>query len=89
MVCVFCFRTGVIGFRENPADIPRGSITIAVGESEALKHKVSACARHDYDGVTLLVPGVPEADTDQEAYDALVRWTRWAFPVQPEAGEAL
>ncbi len=41
------------------------------------------------DGVTLLVPGVPEADTDQEAYDALVRWTRWAFPVQPEAGEAL
>lgn len=37
-------------------------------------------ARHAYDGTTLLVPGVPEADNDDAALDALIAWCRRVRP---------
>ena len=34
-------------------------------------------SRLAYDGKTLLVPGVPEAETDDEAYEAFEKWIDW------------
>lgn len=42
------------------------------------KASMSARLRHGYDGKTLLVPGIPEARDQGEAYEALKRFKEWA-----------
>lgn len=66
-------RTGVIEF-ERIADVDGGAITFASGPARQLRELVEVNARHSYDGVTLLVPGIPEAPTDEEALKALRRF---------------
>lgn len=44
-------------------------------DAKRFKDIVSVNARHAYDGVTLLVPGVPEAADQDEALDKLL-WFR-------------
>lgn len=69
-------RDGVIVF-EPHADpglnrLPVGSASAA--DARRFRDVVSALARHSYDGVTLLVPGVPEAETQADGIDALIRF---------------
>lgn len=45
-------------------------------DAKKFKDIVSVNARHAYDGVTLLVPGVPEASDQNKGLDALLRFRR-------------
>lgn len=65
----YCYRTGVIEFGRY---VPKGTLEIASGR--ALLKNVRVRARHAKDGETLLVPGIPEASNDVEAYAALKRF---------------
>ncbi|MBO1360303.1 host nuclease inhibitor protein [Acetobacter sacchari] len=68
----YCFRSGEIEFG---ASIPNGTLPIGRSRSEKkLRNIVETNARHAYDGETLLVPGIPEADTEEAA---LAAWRRF------------
>ncbi|TCT37449.1 host nuclease inhibitor protein [Martelella mediterranea] len=77
----FCDRRGVIEFADCLDNVPLGVMVFADGDDE-LMQKVRVRARHAYDGETLLVPGIPEADSEEEALVAFRQWHRWAFPDQ-------
>lgn len=66
-----CYRGGQIGLGVRE---PKGAITFASGSARKLRAIVSAVARHAYDGKTLLVPGIPEAENDDAALAALERF---------------
>lgn len=71
-------RDGVIVF-EPHADPSLGRLPIGHAtnkDTKRFKDIVSVNARHAYDGVTLLVPGVPEARSDNEALDNLLYFRR-------------
>lgn len=62
---VYCYRSGEIEFsRKAKID---GLIKIASGPAAAIRAAVEVKARRAYDGQTLLVPGVPEAASDDDA----------------------
>lgn len=65
----FCFRGGAIKFGRS---VPSGALLIAKAPVRQLKRAVEVLARHAYDHVTLLVPGVPEADSEREACGAVI-----------------
>jgi len=77
----FCDRRGVIEFADCLDDVPLGVMIFADGDDE-LMQKVRVRARHAHDGETLLVPGIPEADSEEEALANLKRWHKWGFPDQ-------
>ena len=71
----YCDRSGTIGFTRGTC--PFGMLPIA--RTPGIREIVSPLARHSYpDPFTkemfLLVPGVPEADTDDAALDAVFRF---------------
>ena len=70
----WCWATGVIEFGEK---VPGGAIAIAQGPKAFLRGVVDVVARHSYTGGELLVPGVPEADDQSVASDALEKWLKW------------
>ncbi|MBX9944918.1 MAG: host nuclease inhibitor protein [Reyranella sp.] len=70
----WCWASGVIGFGRS---VPEGALPIMKGPSKKLRAFVEVRARHAYDGVTLLVPGVPEAPDQGAALDALHQWLDW------------
>lgn len=82
----FCFQSGEIEFAEAVEGAPDGVLVFAdnvidmpeLGDA-AFKAHIAVRARHAYDGETLLVPGVPEADGD-DRLDAVMRWVAWAVP---------
>lgn len=70
------WRTGAIEIavltgRSKP---PRGVLQIVCGPARVIDEAVCVCARLAYDGKTLLVPGIPEADSDDAALDALIEF---------------
>lgn len=66
----FADRRGVIEF--GPF-VPDGCLPIATdADQQRLHDTIEGCCRHAYDGETLLVPGIPEADDDDQALDALL-----------------
>ncbi len=72
----YCWANGQIGFGTN---VPDGAIFIAEGSSAQLRKVISVAARHGK-GVMqgmLLVPGVPEAQTQRAKGDALGAWLAW------------
>lgn len=72
-------RGGQIHFT-TARSVPKGMIAFARHrELDQLEQIVSAKCRHGYDGTTLLVPGVPEARSDEDALEALERWRDWSF----------
>lgn len=73
----YCWRGGVIEFGRKT---PKGAIQIARGKARKVREAVSALARHAYDGKTLLVPGIPEAASDDQAADALEQFLRHLAP---------
>ena len=63
----YCDRSGVIGFQRR---LPRGRLRIAAGPGRALRRAVEPLARLGYDNSTLLVPGIPEAKSEKDAFVA-------------------
>lgn len=68
MAIICCWRSGECEVKSRPVD---GALTIMRGPKARLERALLALARHAYDGETLLVPGVPEADCDDEALKAV------------------
>ncbi|UWQ00832.1 host nuclease inhibitor protein [Aliiroseovarius crassostreae] len=83
MLRAFCWRNGVIGFTTTleQAAVPDGALEIEnPGMSEdCFRELIEARARLAHDNRTLLVPGVPEAETDKQALDAFDEWVGWIF----------
>ncbi|MCD6663481.1 MAG: hypothetical protein LT082_08785 [Comamonas sp.] len=78
----WCWASGLIEIGDAiPAESPDGggAIEIARGPRYALDAQVGALARHGQGASSgkLLVPGVPEAGTQEAAGDALARWLAW------------
>ncbi|MDP1681043.1 MAG: host nuclease inhibitor protein [Burkholderiales bacterium] len=73
----YAWRSGRIDFGRKT---PEGALTIATGPAKKIKGVICATARHAYDGVTLLVPGIPEAANDDAALDALLAYQDWIVP---------
>lgn len=76
----YCYRNGDIGISES---VPDGAMPLAEGEYECL-YAALGCARqsyakanpleYGYTGWIILVPGVPEAGTEEEAYYAVSKF---------------
>lgn len=68
MANVVCYRSGEVFVARR---VPKGTIKVVAGHGKRLKRVLLVEARHAYDGSTLLVPGVPEAQTDLQAMFAV------------------
>lgn len=68
MISCYCWRSGLIEFGKK---IPNGAIEICYGPEKKLKRIVSVCARHSRYGKSLIVPGIPEAESGRKALQAL------------------
>lgn len=71
----YCDASGQIGIG---VCVPSGRVAIAKGPYRALKEEVELKARHGYQAGVLLVPGVPEAMSLDEATAAVVGFVAWA-----------
>lgn len=58
--------------------VPEGCVAMAKGPYRALKEEVELKARHGYQAGVLLVPGVPEATSLDNAIAAVVGFVAWA-----------
>lgn len=74
MSVAYCFRSGEV---EVSRSAPQGAIALLRGRASALRDAVQATARHSRKAGELLVPGVPEAASDNEALDAAAAWAKW------------
>lgn len=70
----YCWASGLIEFGES---VPEGAIPMISGDDQKVRELMDAVARIDHDNVTLLVPGVPEADDEDAKYAALQRFLDW------------
>lgn len=68
IIHAYAWRSGQIAFGTT---VPTGAISVMRGTEPEVRDIVEVCARHSYDGKTLLVPGVPEAVDNAAAADAL------------------
>lgn len=70
----FTNGAGVIGFGHH---MPAGVLHIADDPShERLYEAVEMLAQRAADGETMLVPGIPEAETNDQAMEALIAFRR-------------
>ncbi len=67
------WASGQITFHFTP---PKGAIVVARGVPSKVRSLIKATARQGYDGKTIFLPGVPEAEIGKEAFQALCRYTR-------------
>ena len=68
----WAWASGLIEFGDV---LPDGALPILEGDEKAVRELVEVRARISYSNEPL-VPGIPEATTQDEAYDALIRFTR-------------
>ncbi|WP_320202445.1 host nuclease inhibitor protein [Agrobacterium rosae] len=68
MAHIVCYRSGEAFVSRR---VPKGSMKIVTGHGRRLRRILSVCARQAYDGKTLLVPGLPEAEGDLQAIEAV------------------
>lgn len=81
-ICAYCTQNGVIGFTTPKRRIlvPNGCLPIACGSPKRLREVISATSRIAYDGKTLLVPGLPEADLFRlDPVEVLLTHTAWVL----------
>jgi hypothetical protein len=57
--------------------LPRGNLPIARGNEEELNEQMRMKARRGYDPGVYLVPGVPEAQNEDERVAALIRFMKF------------
>lgn len=67
----YAFRSGHIGFGTT---VPDGALLIAKGPKKIIGPIVRGNARLAYDNETYLVPGCPEAENDEQATIAFMRF---------------
>lgn len=74
----WCWASGLVETGDE-SEVPAGSIVIAHGSKANLVAVVGALCRHGKgeSAGKLLVPGVPEADDQKAAGDALAKWLAW------------
>lgn len=68
----FAFRSGHIGFVTSGVPLPAGALYIARGPEHIVGPLVRGNARLAYDNETYLVPGCPEAETEEQAFQAFM-----------------
>lgn len=76
----WCWASGLIEYGPQVPEEDeggRGCIVIAQGPTAGIKAVLSVLARQSRTTPQLLVPGVPEADDQKEAGDALATWLAW------------
>jgi hypothetical protein len=73
-ILAYCDRSGVIGY--TAGKLPAGRLPIARGEKQKLDEAIGGLCRLAYDNKTMLVPGIPEAQDDDEALEALATFTK-------------
>lgn len=78
----YCYRSGQIGLGSR---LPKGALPIARAKGHQLRRTIEGLARWAYDNKTMLVPGIPEADSDVEALDALKRFAGQVARRMPDA----
>lgn len=72
----YCFRNGRIEFGN---DVPKGALIIGALDA-AKRDRIVARARFSrVDNETMFVPGIPEAESDDQALDALIAFIDWAI----------
>jgi hypothetical protein len=72
----YCYRSGEIEFCATNERPPEGTIEIARSEllgmsGDQFRETIDVLARHGYQPGIILVPGVPEAETGEDALEAL------------------
>ena len=75
-VHAWAWQSGLIEFGR---EVPEGALSFAAGMDTPLRKRVAALARHGQGKSEgkLLVPGVPEAETELGQVDALIAWVDW------------
>ncbi|KVM76484.1 host nuclease inhibitor protein [Burkholderia ubonensis] len=68
----FAWQSGLIEFAN---EVPAGALQIAEGTSKEIRRVVGVWARHSRTGDELLVPGVPEAESEDAKLDALIAFS--------------
>ncbi|AWD90835.1 host nuclease inhibitor [Burkholderia phage vB_BmuP_KL4] len=68
----FAWQSGLIEFA---SAVPSGALLIADGPGKELRRVIGVWARHSRSNDELLVPGVPEADTEDAKLDALIAFS--------------
>ncbi|ECX9226498.1 host nuclease inhibitor protein [Salmonella enterica] len=71
-ITAYCWASGLIEFGHT---LPEGALPIVTGSEKRVREVVEVLARHAYNG-DFLVPGIPEAASQNEAREALVRFSR-------------
>ncbi|EAA6526947.1 host nuclease inhibitor protein [Salmonella enterica subsp. enterica] len=71
-ITAYCWASGLIEFGNT---LPEGALPIVTGNEKNVRDVVGVLARHAYNG-DLLVPGIPETANQNEAREALVRFSR-------------
>ncbi|EMF4471124.1 host nuclease inhibitor protein [Salmonella enterica] len=71
-ITAYCWASGLIEFSNT---LPEGTLPIVTGNEKQVRDEVTVMARHAYSG-DLLVPGIPEAANQDEAREALERFSR-------------
>ncbi|EOG5327782.1 host nuclease inhibitor protein [Salmonella enterica] len=71
-ITAYCWASGLIEFGNA---LPEGALPIVTGNEKQVCDEVTVMARHAYNG-DLLVPGIPEAASQDEGREALVRFSR-------------
>lgn len=64
MTVAYCWRSGQLEFWRT---VPDGAVLVLRGPDRIVREIVEPVCRLAYDNKTLLVPGVPEAETDEDA----------------------
>lgn len=78
---LFAYRSGKL---EVGRKVVEGTIGVGRGNRRTLVKAMERRARLAYDNGTWLVPGVPEADNETEALEALKQFTRSIKPLLKE-----
>lgn len=71
-ITAYCWASGLIEFGNT---LPEGALPIVTSNEKQVRDEVTVMARHAYSG-DLLVPGIPEAASQDEAREALKRFSR-------------
>lgn len=71
----YCLRSGQV--RITARKVPDGAMPLVTAKSyQRLRRAVDGVARLAYDNRTRLVPGIPEADDDEAALKAAMRFSQ-------------
>lgn len=86
----YCWASGEVGFGNQ---VPEGAIFFAEGEGETFKERIQVLCRLAYptykNGVkqrpVWLVPGIPEAENEKEALEALYKFKDWLDTIEKQS----